>query len=161
MIDWSQRAASLFFGRIALDEHTILTLVAVLSGGTGLLGWYKVFTEARQIKRAAETARETLAETAETERLRIVKEAESAAATTALNCWRDFTKALQDRLAVVTKRVDELEKELAAERTQRVALESKVQALEAERGRLQAERDELLAQITEQRRRIDELEGCK
>ena len=49
-----------------MDEQTIMTLVTVLFGGTGLLGWYKVFTEAKQIRKAAETAREALAETAET-----------------------------------------------------------------------------------------------
>ena len=149
-----------------MDEHTIMTLVTVLSGGGGAVAWYKVFTERKQVRETAKAAREQLVATAETERQRIVAEAQAAAASTALNCWRDFTKALQERLAVVTGRmdelqseVDELKQELATERAQRGVLEDKVKTLEAERVRLQSEREALLQEIETQRKRIDELEG--
>ena len=149
-----------------MDEHTIMTLVTVLSGGGGAVAWYKALTERKQVTQAAEAARKQLAETAETDRQRIVADAESAAANTALNCWRDFTKALQERLAVVTGRMDELQgevdklkEELATERAQRGVLEDKVRTLEAERMRLQSEREALLREIGTQRKRIDELEG--
>lgn len=128
----------------------IAAIIAALSGAGGIVAWYKAGTERRKILADAEVARQQVLIDAEEARGKVKAEVEK----TASDCWKELNISLQQRLTVVTSRLNELETQLEHERSRANTLEAKVRHLEEERERWRAERDALMD-------RIAELEECR
>jgi chromosome segregation ATPase len=86
---------------------------------------------------------------ARTDRIGTVSEARVAATESTTEAWQTLTQSLQERLAIVTARLCEVEKQLMIERNRASLLEAKIQRLESDRTRLSLERQSLLARLGE------------
>jgi uncharacterized protein HemX len=123
--------------------NIILAIIAALFGAGGIVAYYKAQTDRRKIIEDAEAQHE-----------KIMAEAHDVTSKTVISAFRELTETLQERLDVVTCKVNELETQLERERNRAGVLERKVQMLEREREEWRRERASLIA-------RIAELEACR
>jgi uncharacterized protein HemX len=86
---------------------------------------------------------------ARTERLHTLADVRKAATTSTTEAWQTLTQSLQERLAMVTDRLCEVERQLEMERNKRTLLEAKIRKLEGERDQWILERQRLILQIAE------------
>ena len=86
---------------------------------------------------------------ARTDRIGTVSEARVAATESTTEAWQTLTQSLQERLAIVTARLCEVEKQLMIEQNRRIQLEAKIRGLERERDQWILERQRLILQIAE------------
>jgi len=123
--------------------NIILAIIAALFGAGGIVAYYKAQTDRRKIIEDASAQHE-----------KIMAEAHDVTSKTVISAFRELTETLQERLDVVTCKVNELETQLERERNRAGVLERKVQMLEREREEWRRERASLIA-------RIAELEACR
>jgi uncharacterized protein HemX len=123
--------------------NIILAIVAGLFGAGGIVAYYKAQTDRRKIIEDAEAQHE-----------KVMAEAHDVTSKTVISAFRELTATLQERLDVVTCKINELETQLERERNRAGVLERKVQMLEREREEWRRERASLIA-------RIAELEACR
>ena len=86
---------------------------------------------------------------AKTDRIDTIADARVAAEKSTTEAWQTLTQSLQERLAIVTDRLCDVEKQLAIERNRYRLLENKIAGLERERDQWILERQRLILQIAE------------
>lgn len=142
----------------------IASIVAVLSGGSGLVAWYQVWAQSRtqredrQLQHALslDEVRQTAAEVAleAWQALATERQREADVAKAEADKLRERLRQVEVRLTETERRLTETEKKLEAETHKSMMLELKLVALEKERASWQRERAALM-------KRIEELEACR